>query len=74
MPQKPVRRRADNRYQRRPSPGFTPRLVQLEAGWDAAVDAMIAERGPEGLEPKFGQGQADNYRWILQGERWLRCY
>ena len=34
---------------------FTPRLVQIEAGWDAAVEAMIADRGPESLEPKFGQ-------------------
>lgn len=69
MPQKPVRRRPDNPHQRRSSPGFTPRLVQIEAGWDAAVEAMIADRGPESLEPKFGQGQTDNYRWILLGAR-----
>ncbi len=68
MPQKPVRRRAGNRYTPAPRPAFKPRLVAEWAGWDAAVLAMIEERGPGGTRA-FGEGQADNYRWILQGYR-----
>ncbi|HAW11000.1 MAG TPA: hypothetical protein DCX12_08055, partial [Chloroflexi bacterium] len=68
MPQKPVRRRAGNAYTPPPRVAFAPRLVADWAGWDAAVSAMIEERGPQGTRA-FGQGQADNYRWILQGDR-----
>jgi integrase/recombinase XerD len=68
MPQKPVRRRVGNRYTPATRPAFKPRLIADWAGWDAAVIAMIQERGPDGARA-FGQGQADNYRWILQGER-----
>jgi len=68
MPQKPVRRRAGNAYTPPPRVAFAPRLVADWAGWDAAVSAMIEERGPQGTRA-FGQGQADNYRWILQGAR-----
>jgi hypothetical protein len=64
MPQKPVRRRAGNRCTPPARPAFTPLLVADWAGWDAAVTAMIDERGPHGARA-FGQGQADNYRWIL---------
>jgi integrase len=68
MPQKPVRRRAGNRYTPPPRPAFKPRLIADWAGWDAAVNALIEERGPQGKRV-FGQSQADNYRWILQGYR-----
>jgi hypothetical protein len=68
MPQKPVRRRAGTRYTPTTPPAFKPRLIADWAGWDAAVTAMIEERGPHGSRA-FGQGQADNYRWILQGNR-----
>jgi site-specific recombinase XerD len=68
MPQKPVRRRAGNRSTPTTRPAFKPRLIADWAGWDAAVTAMIDARGPQGSRV-FGQGQADNYRWILQGDR-----
>jgi site-specific recombinase XerD len=70
MPQRPVRRRVPIVPPSRPQPGAParPRLVHSWAGWDAAVTAMIEERGPMGTR-QFGQGQAENYHWILQGER-----
>ena len=68
MPQKPVRRRAGTRYTPPTRPAFKPRLIADWAGWDAAVTAMIEERGSHGSRA-FGEGQADNYRWILQGNR-----
>lgn len=71
MPQKPVRRAAPRipTPARRSESRVVPlRLVPAWAGWTQSVDAFIEERGPQG-QRKFGQGQADNYRWILQGER-----
>ncbi len=45
MPQKPVGRRAGNRYMP-PPPPRPPCGRRL--GWDTAVTAMIEERGPQG--------------------------
>jgi hypothetical protein len=68
MPQRPVWRRAGNRCTPPPRPASAPRLVADWAGWDAAVAAFIEERGSQGARA-FGEGQADNYRSILQGDR-----